>query len=228
MDNSIRIDINGRTFSKASFIDEAKRILQVYNGEIPCWSEDYDFVYWILCKRRELLFDYGVLLRAYEHTDGWSKCFSCFNKQSQQWEEFSYKKAINSERQNFKLYITQAFRNEVLEQTGKAKDKLLEAKFPETEITSDLRQEYHLDHIYPFALITDEFLSDFDLQLEQIKVEKREVDDRSRYFFADHQLGKLWQDYHLKHAKYQLLTKSQNLAKINNYDNHLIRQQRSE
>lgn len=75
-------------------------------------------------------------------------------------------------------------------------------KYVEDQVAPLRKPGYHVDHVYPFEAIANDWLNIIGLDWGQIKTKKLYLE------FAE---------YHRKVAKYQYLTPQENIAKSNNY-----------
>jgi hypothetical protein len=72
---------------------------------------------------------------------------------------------------------------------------------------------YHVDHVYPFIRLVEEWCRDNGLDLETIAVKCRGTVCR----LASVDLAESWFDYHALHAEYQVLDAAENVSKGSQY-----------
>lgn len=73
--------------------------------------------------------------------------------------------------------------------------------------------EWHVDHIYPFTNLVEEWCREEGVDLERIDVSCRGVKCK----FKDSTLAESWWDYHITHARLQALSAEENLKKGKKY-----------
>lgn len=72
---------------------------------------------------------------------------------------------------------------------------------------------YHVDHVYPFIRLVEEWCRENSLDLETLPVKCRGV----RCGFQSVELSESWFDYHALHAEFQVLDVRENLSKGSRY-----------
>lgn len=72
---------------------------------------------------------------------------------------------------------------------------------------------YHVDHVYPFIRLVEEWCRENGLDLETIAVKCRGTVCR----LASTDLAESWFDYHALHAEYQVLDAAENVSKGSRY-----------
>ena len=72
---------------------------------------------------------------------------------------------------------------------------------------------YHVDHVYPFIRLVEEWCRENGLDLETIAVKCRGTVCR----LASIELAESWFDYHALHAEYQVLDAAENVSKGSRY-----------
>jgi hypothetical protein len=72
---------------------------------------------------------------------------------------------------------------------------------------------FHIDHVYPFKNLVEEWCRDMKTDLERIDVYCR----GTKCYFKDTELAESWFDYHMMHARLQALSASANLKKGSRY-----------
>lgn len=73
--------------------------------------------------------------------------------------------------------------------------------------------EWHVDHVYPFTNLVEEWCREEGVDLERIDVSCRGV----KCIFKDATLAESWWDYHMTHARLQALSAKENLKKGKKY-----------
>jgi hypothetical protein len=148
-------------------------------------------------------------------SDGKWNCFYYLNRLDN-WEDFSYRKALNKPEANPKCNLQNAFRCEV-------SDQILEFKSSH-QLTSN--GKFHVDHTIPFQKLLQDFLEKCNLQWQEIKLEKVPKNTMQfklyRYQIQDRKLAKVWQDFHQKNAELQILSAKENLQKSSVYNKQKI------
>ena len=129
-------------------------------------------------------------------------------------ERFSYKTCISGYNQNKKAMIFEAFRFLVKSQMRIYRDSL---EFPiKCELSNEIikdKFQLHVDHVYPFSLIVEDFINKQKLKLMEVKI----VGNGEAIKLKDSKMVGEFKQYHLKYAKYQPTLEKYNTEKSNKY-----------
>ncbi len=206
-----RLFINGELIKKADAEHKCKQLLKI-RQELE--GEDLIFVGSILISWRS---DYKKTLRIKVDlaSDGKWNCFYYLN-QLDNWEDFSYRKPLKKPEANAKCNLQDAFRCEVSKQISdfRSSHQLISNK------------NIHVDHIVPFQKLLQDFLEKYNLQWQEIKLEKVPKNTMQfklyRYQIQDRKLAQAWHDFHKKNAELQILSAKENLQKSSVYNKQKI------
>lgn len=81
------------------------------------------------------------------------------------------------------------------------------------ELLRNCADNTHIDHIYPFSRLVEDFCRAYGLDLETLEVYTR----GTKAFLKNTEIAESWFDYHMMKAKLQLCCGKANIAKSNKY-----------
>jgi len=197
-----KLFINGKLITQKAAKEKCQQILKT-KKELE--GEDLIFVGSILMS---WYFNYQepIQIKVDLSSNGRYNCFF-YLKDSGDWEDFSYDKALKNPNSNLITDVTRAFRYEISNQ-------ILDYKSQHQLIGNS---EFHVDHVVPFKKLFEDFLKEHNLQLQDIELQEIEMKIH-RHKIQDRKLAKAWQDYHREKAELQILTVEENLKKSSSYE----------
>lgn len=81
------------------------------------------------------------------------------------------------------------------------------------ELLRNCKGDTHVDHVYPFSLMVEDFCRAYKLDLERVEVLIR----GTKVYLKDTNLAEAWWDFHMMKAKLQLTCGKANIQKSNKY-----------
>lgn len=216
-DFDTRIVMDWAKQTKAELKEKAQSLLKKGKAIISKKSPDFDFVLWMLKRRRPRLKE-TVSLKVDIGIDGITNAFYYKTEKMKDWEDFSYKKAITNkpviEGENYtRNDIIGTLRNTVAPDLKAFKHSVFKANNALKKLHEQNPFAVQADHVIPFMDLVDYFLGKEGLQLEQLKITKKRRNDTYHYHFLDPDLEKQWLFFHNYVGEFEIVTAQENLRR---------------
>jgi DNA replication protein DnaD len=188
--------------TKKEVLALAKQLLNStkFNSEIPRNSDNGKFLYDLVVHhpkqcyviQNQIVKHFSVILNDY------GKREFIYVTDDNKVNRFSYLKCLKNTDSLKKSDINGAFRDAIKHQIAEFRSN------NKSKIRS--REPIHVDQVYPFSKLLQEFLAENNVNLESIKLTR----DKQ---IKNKELLKKWIDYHYKKAQLQMLSAKDNLKK---------------
>lgn len=127
--------------------------------------------------------------------------------------DFSWRYCCEFKQRPIIEHITKAMRYSVIDHIKKFKQEFgCKFKCSSCNVEGTSSQDFHVDHIYPFCRIKDEFLSQVKKEIIPTRVALTDC-GATRFHEDDYEFEQLWIDFHNSKAQLQILCAGCNLSK---------------
>lgn len=212
----MKYEISGIKFkSKADVKNYIRELISKYDECDILEDEDHKFVLEVLNMHHDSENKIGAGVHCFfvmtDKSRTKNKYFKIFRTDKTS-IDFSWVKCIDVCK-NIKLKrFTDTCRHEIISQIIEFRNKYLRGDYIVHENGTLIKKEdAHVDHVYEFRKIINDFIEEEVLNIEEIKI----IDTKDGLYkkFECRDLAITWKKYHKKHAKLRVITKHENLTR---------------